>query len=49
MGEVKAITIMAALELGRRRRSAEAVQTLKIRSSQDAAAIFAPELSDLSV
>lgn len=47
VGEVKAITIMAALELGRRRRTSEAIQTLKIGSSQDAAAIFSPELSDL--
>jgi len=47
VGEVKALTIMAALEIGRRRRTSEAIQTLKIGSSQDAAAIFAPELSDL--
>lgn len=47
MGEVKAITIVAALELGRRRRQAEAGVSPKIGSSKDAAELFAPVLSDL--
>lgn len=48
MGEVKAITVMAALELGRRRRSAEAVQQVKITSSKTVAEVFTPLLSDLN-
>lgn len=47
MGTVKAITVVAALELGRRRRLAEASAAPKIGSSKDAAAIFTPILSDL--
>lgn len=35
IGEAKAITIVAALELGRRRRSEEAQELTKIKSSQD--------------
>ena len=49
MGEVKAITIVAALELGRRRRESEALRKQKISSSADVAAIFQPSLSDLLV
>ncbi|MBK6639865.1 MAG: DNA repair protein RadC [Bacteroidetes bacterium] len=48
MGEVKAITVMAALELGRRRRSAEAVQLVKVTSSKTVADLFIPLLSDLN-
>ncbi len=48
MGEVKAITVMAALELGRRRRSAEAVQLVKVTSSKTVAEVFTPLLSDLN-
>lgn len=48
MGSVKAITIIAALELGRRRREAEALKKDKISSSKEAALIFQPSLSDLS-
>jgi DNA repair protein RadC len=48
MGEVKALTVMAALELGRRRRSAEAVQLVKITSSKTVAEVFTPLLSDLN-
>ena len=47
MGSVKAITVVAALELGRRRRLAEAMQSEKISSSKDVAGYFAPILSDL--
>jgi DNA repair protein RadC len=48
MGCVKAVTIIAALELGRRRRMAEASKTLKIASSKDVADLFLPELADLT-
>jgi DNA repair protein RadC len=48
MGEVKAITVMAALELGRRRRSAEAIQLVKVTSSKTVAEVFTPLLSDLN-
>jgi DNA repair protein RadC len=45
MGETKAITIVAALELGRRRK-AEEVKKKQIVSSQDAVEIFQPLLGD---
>ena len=48
MGNVKALTVMAALELGRRRRLAEAGKTTKIGSSKDVAALFSPDLADLN-
>jgi len=48
MGDVKAISIVAALELGRRRREAEALKKSKISSSADAASIFQPLLADLT-
>ncbi len=47
MGEVKAITLVAALELGRRRREAEAMRKEKIITSQDAVNIMQPHLADL--
>lgn len=47
IGEVKAITIMAALELGRRRKESEPEEKPKVVTSADAAAIFKPLLSDL--
>lgn len=48
IGDVKAITIMAALELGRRRKDSEPDEKPKIATSSDAANIFKPLLSDLS-
>jgi DNA repair protein RadC len=48
IGEAKAITIIAALELGRRRREAEGMQRQKITSSKDAVEIFQPLLGDNS-
>jgi len=48
MGQVKAITIVAALELGRRRRIAEASRTQKISSSKEVADLFIPDLTDLT-
>ena len=47
IGEVKAITIMAALELGRRRKESEPDEKPKLVTSSDAAAIMKPMLSDL--
>jgi len=48
MGNVKALTVIAALELGRRRRIAEAGKTIRITSSKDVAAVFSPEMADLT-
>lgn len=47
IGEAKAISIVAALELGRRRRAAEVKKRQQITGSSDAAEIFWPILSDL--
>ena len=47
IGDAKAITIIAALELGRRRKLTEAVNKTKIASSKDIFNIFQPILSDL--
>jgi len=48
IGTAKAINIMAALELGRRRKSAEIIESAKIRSSNDVYNIFNPLLADLT-
>jgi DNA repair protein RadC len=48
IGEARAITIAAALELGRRRQTAEGLQRPTIGSSADAAAIITPLLQDLN-
>ncbi|HAH23765.1 MAG TPA: hypothetical protein DCL77_08410 [Prolixibacteraceae bacterium] len=48
IGEAKAITISAAMELGRRRKETGAEEKLKVITSSDAAAIFKPLLSDLA-
>ena len=48
LGPVKAITIVAALELGRRRREEETTQKSQISSSKDAADILQPILEDLN-
>jgi len=47
MGKAKAISILAALELGKRRISEKVVQQSKITSSRDAYELLLPELSDL--
>lgn len=47
IGEAKAITILAALELGRRRKLSEATEHSKITASQDVFHLFEPLLSDL--
>jgi DNA repair protein RadC len=47
IGVAKAVSISAALELSRRRRSQEPLERKKIGSSRDAYEIFAPLLSEL--
>lgn len=47
IGEAKAVTIAAALEIGRRRRGEESVKIDKIGSSTDAFEILQPILGDL--
>lgn len=47
IGQVRAVTILAALELGRRRNASEPLQRATIRSSRDAFLLFHPLLSDL--
>ncbi len=46
IGQAKAISIVAALELGRRRNLSEALEQKEIRSSQDAFRLLSPQLSD---
>ena len=48
IGEAKAVTIVAALELGRRRRFSEAIEKPTIRNSKIAFECFYPQLSDLN-
>jgi DNA repair protein RadC len=47
IGTARAVTITAALELGRRRKLAEVPEVLQIKCSKDVAEIFQPLLSDL--
>ncbi len=47
IGEAKAVTITAALELGRRRNESRPEKVEKISSSKDVVAIFQPILGDL--
>ena len=48
IGRVRALTILAALEFGRRRKFSESVKREKISSSKDVYDLFHPLLSDLS-
>ncbi len=48
IGEAKAITIIAALELGKRRRSAEVIEKQKINASVDVFELFHSILNDNS-
>jgi len=48
IGEAKAITIIAALELGKRRKDSEVFIKKKITGSKDVADFFLPMLGDLS-
>lgn len=47
IGEAKAISIVSALELGRRRKATEPAKRIKIQSSKDAYESIASELLDL--
>ncbi|MFN8355337.1 MAG: DNA repair protein RadC [Spirosomataceae bacterium] len=47
IGEARAITIVAALELGRRRKETEAQERPKVTSSNDAFQVLRPHLMDL--
>lgn len=47
IGEAKAITIVAALELGRRRKESEVIKRDKITSSKDVFDILSPVFQDL--
>ncbi len=47
IGEAKAITIMAALEIGRRRKTSEILERKKITSSNDLFDLFESQLVDL--
>lgn len=47
IGEAKAISIMAALELGRRRQLATALEKVQIKSSHTVYEILQPKLADL--
>lgn len=47
IGSAKAITIIAALELGRRRKNSEAINRKQITSSNDVIELFQPTLADL--
>ncbi|MDD2195553.1 MAG: DNA repair protein RadC [Bacteroidales bacterium] len=47
IGTAKAITIMAALELGRRRKNSEAINRKQITSSNDVIELFQSSLADL--
>jgi len=47
IGNARAVTIAAALELGRRRKLAEMPEVVQIKCSKDVADIFHPILSDL--
>ncbi|MEM6525888.1 MAG: DNA repair protein RadC [Bacteroidota bacterium] len=48
IGEAKAISIVAALELGRRRKETDSIKKPKIRSSKDAYNLMRSDLLDLS-
>lgn len=48
IGEAKAISIIAAMELGRRRRSEEALENVKITSSNSVFEVLQPILGDLA-
>ncbi len=48
IGTARAVTIAAALELGRRRKLSEVPDIVQIKCSKDVAEIFQPLLSDLS-
>lgn len=48
IGEAKAVSIAAAMELGKRRKEAEVFEKKKVTGSKDAADFFSPMLADLN-
>ncbi|MCD6355070.1 MAG: DNA repair protein RadC, partial [Prolixibacteraceae bacterium] len=48
IGDAKAVSIVAALELGKRRKEAEVFQKKRINGSKDVADYFSPLLGDLN-
>jgi DNA repair protein RadC len=48
IGQARAVTIAAALELGRRRKLAEVPELAQIKSSKDVFDLLSPQLSDLT-
>ncbi len=48
IGEAKAVSVITALEIGRRRRHEEAVKRAKIKSSKDVFDLMQPLIGDLS-
>ncbi len=48
IGEAKAITLIAAMELGRRRNQSQALEKAQIKESKDAANYLRPEIGDLA-
>ena len=48
IGKAKAVTLIAAMELGRRRNQSEALENGQIKGSKDAANYLRPEIGDLS-
>lgn len=48
IGEAKAITLLAALELGRRRQLSQIMERTRIQSSNDAYLLIAPIIADLN-
>ena len=49
IGEAKAVSVLAAIELGRRRRAEVVKKKLKVASSRDVFEIFQPILGDIQV
>lgn len=47
MGEAKAITVMAAMELGRRRKQADRLEREQVSGSKDVFELMEPQLADL--
>lgn len=48
IGEAKAVTLLAAVELGRRRNQSEALEHQQVKESRDAANYLRPDVGDLS-
>jgi DNA repair protein RadC len=48
IGKAKAVTLLAAMEIGRRRNQSEALDNGQVKGSKDAANFLRPEIGDLS-